>query len=78
MTTAYPYYYSWKNNPKRASLYGRKLRVIARTGKMNSAVVRFGDTGQMEVISRNAIRKGKEGNNANIKGGCSRVRRGNI
>jgi len=54
------------------------LRVIARTGKMNSAVVSFGDIGQMEVISRNAIRKGKEGNNANIKGGCSRVRRGNI
>ena len=44
----------------------------------NSAVVRFGDTGQTEVISRNATMKRKEGNNANIKGGGSRGRRNNI
>lgn len=42
---------------KRATLYGRGLRVLAR-GAMNSAPVEF-ENGQREVISRNAIRKVK-------------------
>lgn len=54
----YPYYYAWKNNPKRATLYRRRFRVILR-GKMNSALVEF-ENGQREVISRNAIRKVKQ------------------
>lgn len=49
------YTYAWRNNEKRAALYGRRLVVLARM-KMNSALVRFED-GQEEVISRNAIRK---------------------
>ena len=50
-----PYIYKWRNNPKRATLYGRRCMVLARM-KMNSALVRF-ENGQEEVISRNAIRK---------------------
>lgn len=53
----YPYVFVWKNNEKRATLYGRRLRVLAR-GAMNSALVEF-ENGQREVISRNAIRKVK-------------------
>lgn len=50
------YRYAWKTNAKRATLYGRTLRVLVR-GVMNSALVEFTDNGQREVISRNAIRK---------------------
>lgn len=53
--TTYTHYYSWGNNEKRATLKGRKMRVIAR-GTMNSALVEF-ENGQREIISRNAIRK---------------------
>jgi len=51
----YPYQYAWKNNEKRATLYGRCCRVVV-CGKMNSCLVEF-DNGQREVISRNALRK---------------------
>lgn len=51
------YYYAWKNNPKRRTLYGRRFKIISR-GSMNSALVEF-ENGQREVISRNAIRKVK-------------------
>jgi len=44
----------------------------------NSAVVRFGDAGQMEAINRNATMKRKEGNNASIRGEGSRERRNNL
>jgi hypothetical protein len=50
-----PYYYAWKNNPKRKTLYGRKCRIVAR-GKMNSILIEFED-GQRECVSRNAVRK---------------------
>lgn len=50
------YRYVWKNNAKRAKLYGRECRVICR-GTMNSAMVEFTDNGQREVISRNALRR---------------------
>ena len=53
----YLYYYAWKNNPKRATLYGRRLRILVR-GKMNSVLVEF-ENGQREVVSGNAIRKAK-------------------
>ena len=49
------YYYAWKNNQKRDTLYRRHCNVIAR-GKMNSALVEF-ENGQREIISRNALRK---------------------
>lgn len=55
--TGYPYFYAWGNNEKRATLKGRRMKVIAR-GSLNSALVEF-ENGQREVISRNAIRKVK-------------------
>lgn len=51
----YPYRYAWKNNTKRLTLYGRRLRVLFRAGP-NSCAVEF-ENGQCEVISRNALRK---------------------
>ena len=50
------YRYGWRNNSKRATLYGRMCRVVCR-GRMNSALVEFADNGQREVISRNALRR---------------------
>jgi hypothetical protein len=50
------YRYGWGNNVKRATLKGRVCRCLWRGG-MNSAFVEFVDTGQQEVISRNALRK---------------------
>ena len=49
------YVYTWRNNEKRATLYGRLCRVIYR-GRPNSALVEF-ENGQREIISRNAIRR---------------------
>ena len=51
------YIYVWGNNPKRASLKGRKCRVLMR-GKKNSALVEF-ENGQREIVSRNALREDK-------------------
>jgi len=49
------YEYRWGNNPKRATMKGRKCRVLAR-GKKNTALVEF-ENGQRETVSRNALRK---------------------
>jgi hypothetical protein len=56
MADATLYRYVWGNNPKRATLKGRQCRLLAR-GTLNSALVEFTDTGQREIISRNALRK---------------------
>lgn len=47
--------YSWKNNSKRQSLYGRVCKVLAM-GKMNSVQVQFED-GSKEVVSKFALKK---------------------
>lgn len=57
------HYYIWKNNSKRATLYKRLCRVLAR-GKMNSALVEF-ENGQREIVSRNAIRRRKGSHESN-------------
>jgi hypothetical protein len=53
----YGYIYVWGNNEKRATLRGRRCRVVVR-GTLNSALVEF-EGGQREVISRNALRRVK-------------------
>lgn len=50
------YRYAWGNNSKRLTLKGRLCRVLARL-RMNSIVIQFTDNDQIEVTSRNAIRK---------------------
>ena len=50
--------YSWKNNPKRALMYGRACRIVSR-GKMGSLLIEFAN-GQKEITSRRAIRKMRE------------------
>jgi len=52
--SAYPYFYAWRNNEKRETLYRRPCRVVAR-GAMNSVAVEF-ENGQREIVSRNAVR----------------------
>jgi hypothetical protein len=51
----YTHTYVWKNNEKRATLYGRRCRVVVR-GRMNSILIEFED-GQREVVSRYALRR---------------------
>ena len=46
--------FAWGNNEKRATLKGRRCRIVAR-GRMNSVLVEFGD-GQREVVSRYSVR----------------------
>ena len=50
------YYYSWKNNSKRETLYKRACRVVAR-GRMNSCLIEFFDNKQRECVSRNAVKR---------------------
>ena len=51
----YPYRYAWKNNPKRAQMYGRACRILAR-GALGSVLVEF-EGGQREIVSRRALRR---------------------
>jgi hypothetical protein len=51
----FPYYYAWGNNEKRATMKGRRCRVLMR-GEMNSCLIEF-ENGQKEIVSRNAVRK---------------------
>ena len=50
----YPYIYTWKNTPKRATLYGRRLRVIANIDR-DIRSVEF-ENGTREIVSVRAIR----------------------
>jgi len=52
------YTYRFRNNTKRATMYGRKCEVLARSGRMNSCWIRF-ENGQEEIVSRNALRRVK-------------------
>lgn len=47
--------YAWRNNEKRAALFGRPCRVVAR-GRMGSVLIEFED-GRREVVSRRALRR---------------------
>ena len=55
--TQFPYYYAWKNNEKRETLYKRACLVVAR-GRMNSCLIEF-QNGQRECVSRNAVKRCK-------------------
>lgn len=49
------YRYGWKNNAKRAGLFGRRCRVLAR-GRLRSVLVEF-DDGRREITDRYALRR---------------------
>lgn len=52
---SFDYKYSWRNNEKRQTLYGRRCRIVAR-GALNSIMIEFED-GQREIVSGNSIRR---------------------
>lgn len=54
------YKFCWGNNLKRQTMKGRICRVIARAKKMNSCMIEFTDSGQLECVSRNSLRKVKK------------------
>jgi hypothetical protein len=49
------YIFAWGNNTKRATLKGRRCRIL-KTGRMGSVMVEF-HNGQKEIVSRRALRK---------------------
>lgn len=49
------YFYAWGNNPKRATLKGKRCRLVV-CGRMNSALVEF-ETGKREIVDRRALRR---------------------
>lgn len=53
------YIYTWGNNEKRKTMKGRVCIVLAR-GRMNSIAIQFIDNSQIEIVSRNSIRKNAE------------------
>ena len=48
------YTYRWGNNPKRASLKGRRCAIMA-SGALGSCMIRFVDDGAIEIVSRRAL-----------------------
>lgn len=56
MSEEYPYVFSWKNDPKRASLFGRRCRVLDRGTTLRSVLVEFED-GERVVTSARALRR---------------------
>lgn len=48
------YTFAWGNNAKRATLKGRRCRILAR-GRMRSVLVEF-ESGQREIVSLRALR----------------------
>lgn len=50
------YTYRWKNNPTRASLFGRSCRLLV-VGRMGSALIEMLDDGYRVVTSRRALRR---------------------
>ena len=51
----FPYIFTWGNNPKRATMKGRKCRITARGGR-NSIRIEFED-GQREIVSGTSIQR---------------------
>jgi len=47
--------FGWKNNPKRAKLFGKRCRIIEVGSTMRSVLVEFED-GQRVITSRRALR----------------------
>ena len=56
----FPYVFVWANNPVRATLHGRRCRVLIRSRRFNSCLAEFED-GRRVVVSRSALRRVAEG-----------------
>ena len=52
------YVYRWGNNARRAELWGRRCRIIAR-GRMNTVLVEFLDNGERVTTSSRALTRKK-------------------
>lgn len=53
------YIYKFRNNERRAELYGRECKILAK-GKMNSVLIEM-ENGERVITSANALREKKEG-----------------
>lgn len=47
--------YRWRNNPRRAELYGRRCRILV-SGKLGTVLVQF-ENGERVTTSRRALRR---------------------
>jgi hypothetical protein len=50
------YRFAWRNNERRAELYGRECRIVA-SGAMRTALIEFLDNGERVTTSQRALRK---------------------
>ena len=57
MKHQFKHYFSWGNNPKRATMKGRLCRITA-SGKMGSCEIEF-ENGRHEIVSRRSLRKAR-------------------
>lgn len=50
------YIFNWANNPKRKTMKNRVCRILSY-GRLNSIMIEFTDNNQIEIVSRNSVRK---------------------
>lgn len=50
------YRFGWRNNPRRAQLYGRRCRILARSRRRGSVMVEW-ENGTRDIVSRRALRR---------------------
>lgn len=47
--------FAWRNNPRRAQLYGQRCRILA-SGSLGSVLVEW-ENGSRDIVSRRALRR---------------------
>jgi hypothetical protein len=52
--SSFTHVYTWRNNERRAALYGRRCRIVA-AGKMGTVLVEF-ENGERVTTSHRAVR----------------------
>jgi hypothetical protein len=55
--TSFTHVYAWRNNERRAALYGRRCRIVA-TGRMGTVLVEF-ENGERVTTSHRAVRRSR-------------------
>jgi hypothetical protein len=56
-TTPFTHVYAWRNNERRAALYGRRCRIVA-AGRMGTVLVEF-ENGERVTTSHRALRRAR-------------------
>jgi hypothetical protein len=52
----FEYIFSWKNNPERARMFGKRCRILNHGTRLRSILIEFED-GERMVVSERAVRR---------------------